>query len=126
MRYLVIVVLSCALLGPAVATAKEPIGAAKVVFTPAPKGLKAGQAWNVRFRFYFAGGKPWRISGLKPWVTIRDVSTGRTRVFDVVQNDSTYYSTRIRFPAAGTWTVSFHFDPQVPAGPRKLTTLRVL
>ncbi len=90
MRYLVIVVLSCALLGPAAATAKEPIGAAKVVFTLAPKGLKAGQAWNVRFRFYFADGKPWRISGLKPWVTIRDVSTGRSRVFDVVQHDSTY------------------------------------
>lgn len=113
------------LLIPATATAKEPIGRARVVFTPASAGLEAGQAWNVRFRFFFRSGEPWRISGLRPWVTVRDVASGRTRVFAVVQNDSTYYSARIRFPAAGTWAVTFHFDRSVPAGSRRLTAVRV-
>jgi hypothetical protein len=57
MRKLLMAALACALLAPAAATAKEPIRDAKVLFTPAPTGLKAGQVWKARFWFYFSFGR---------------------------------------------------------------------
>jgi hypothetical protein len=118
--------LVCALAVPAAVIAKEPIGSTRVMFTPAPKGLRAGQVWRVRFWFYFQDGKPYRVSGLRPTVAIRNVATGASRVVGVSQDDSTYYSARIVFPARGTWTVTFRFDPLVPGGgTRRLTTLHI-
>jgi hypothetical protein len=125
MKKLLVPALACALLVPASATAKERIGDARVVYTPAPSGLRAGQAWNVRFRFFFRSGRPWRISGLSARVTVRNALTGAVRAFGVAQDDSTYYSSRIRFPAAGKWTLTLHFGTSTPAGTRRLATIRV-
>jgi hypothetical protein len=125
MKRIVIVAIACCLLIPAAATAKEPIRSARVVFTPAPKGLRAGQAWKVRLRFFFRDGKPWLVSGLHPWITVRRAATGASRRVAVLQSDSASYEALIRFPAPGTWTITFHFDPQVSAGARNLVTLRI-
>ena len=125
MRKALAAIVAAALLVPAAATAKERIGDARVMFTPVPKGIHAGQAWDVRFWFFFRNGEPYRVSGLNPSVTIRNTVTGRTRVFGVVQDDSTYYSARIRFPARGTWTVTFRFDTRMAIGTRRLVTVGV-
>ena len=110
---------------PAMASAKEPIGSARVLFTPVPRGIRAGQPWDVRFHFYFQDGEPWRISGLAPAVTIRNTVTGKTRVFSVIQRDSTHYAARVKFPTAGTWTVTFRFDTRQAMGMRRLITVAV-
>jgi hypothetical protein len=126
MRKAILATLVCALAVPAAVTAKEPIGSTRVMFTPAPKGLRAGQVWHVRFWFYFRNGKPYHVSGLRPTVAIRNVATGTSRVTAVRQDDSTYYSARIVFPARGLWTVDFRFDPLVPGdGTRRLATLHI-
>ena len=125
MRHMVIAVVAGALVLPAAASAKERIGDAKVVYTPAPAGLKVGHTWNVRFRFFFRNGNAWRISGLHPSVAIRNAATGASRVFPVRQNDSTYYSARVVFPTRGRWTVVFRFDPTVAAGTRRLAAVVV-
>jgi hypothetical protein len=122
---LLIAALACAaLLVPAVATAKEPIGDRKVLFTPVPSGLKAGQAWKARFWFYFANGEPYRVSGARPTITIRNALTGKSRTFSAVQVDSTYYSARIVFPSRGRWVVNFSFGRELGGG-RRLTTVRI-
>lgn len=126
MRPLLIAALACALLAPAAAIAKEPIGARKVMFTPAPSGLKAGQTWKARFWFFFANGEPYRVSGARPMVTIRNGVTGKTRTFTIHQVDSTYYVGRIVFPSKGSWSVSFSFASGMGGGTRRLTTLRIL
>jgi hypothetical protein len=126
MTKLLIAALACALLIPAAATAKEPGGDTKVLFTPAPKSLKAGQAWKARFWFYSTNGEPFRVSGAKPTVTIRNAVTGKARTFRVAQVDSTYYAARIVFPSSGRWTVSFSFGPTMGGGSRRLTMLRIL
>lgn len=110
---------------PTMASAKEPTGSARVFFTPVPKGIRAGQPWDVRFHFYFRDGEPWRISGLAPAVTIRNAVTGKSRVFDVIQRDSTYYAARVTFPTAGTWIVTFRFDTRQAMGTRRLITVAV-
>jgi hypothetical protein len=125
MRKLLMAALACALLAPAAATAKEPIRDAKVLFTPAPTGLKAGQVWKARFWFYFANGKPYRVSGARPTITIRNALTGKVRTFSVAQVDSTYYSARIVFPSRGRWMVNFSFGRELGGGTRRLTTLRI-
>jgi hypothetical protein len=125
MKKALLVVAVCAALAPATAPAKGPIGSARVLFTPVPEGIVAGQAWNVRFRFFFHDGSPWRISGLHPSVTIRNTATGKTRVFDVVEHSSTDYAARVRFPSAGTWTVTFRYDTRTSMGTRRLVTVRV-
>lgn len=125
MKKALVAIAVCAVLVPAAATAKERIGDARVMFTPAPKGIRAGQAWDVRFRFFFQNGKPYFVSGLSPAVTIRNTVTGKSRVFGVAQDDSIYYSTRIRFPSRGTWTVTFRFDTNQPMGTRRLVTIAV-
>ena len=115
-----------AALVPAAAVAKEPIGSARVLFTPVPQGIQAGQAWNVRFRFFAHDGSPWRISGLYPQVRIKNMATGKSRVFGVVQRDSTYYAARVVFPTAGSWTVTFRYDTRGAAtGTRRLVTVSV-
>jgi hypothetical protein len=126
MTKLLTALLACALLIPAAATAKEPIGDRRVLFTPAPKSLRAGQAWKARFRFYFADGEPYRVSGARPTVTIRNALTGKTRIFRLAQVDSTYYAARIVFPTRGRWTVDFSFGPDRGGGTRRLTMLRIL
>ncbi len=125
MRKALVPLIAAVLLLPAAATAKEPIGAVRVMFTPAPKGIRVGQAWDVRFRFFFRNGRAYRVSGLSPSVTIRNAATGKSRVFGVVQDDSTYYSARIRFPARGRWTVTFHFGKSVGGGKRLLVAVAV-
>jgi hypothetical protein len=125
MRKLLIAALACALLVPAAAIAKEPIGDTKVLFTPAPAGLKAGQAWRARFWFYFTDGKPYRVSGAKPTITIRNALTGKSRTFSAAQVDSTDYSARIVFPSRGRWMVNFSFGRELGGGTRRLTTLRI-
>ena len=121
---LLVVVLAVVLLAPAAAAAKGPADV-RVLFTRPPTGLRAGQAWHARFRFVFPDGRPYRISGMHPTVTVRNALTGASRVLPVAQDDSTYYSARIVFPARGRWTVRFRFDPAVGGGTRLLTTLRV-
>jgi hypothetical protein len=125
-RPFLIAALTCALLAPAAAIAKEPIGARKVMFTPAPSGLKAGQAWNARFWFFFANGEPYRVSGARPMVTVRNAMTGKARTFAIHQVDSTYYAGRIVFPSRGRWSVTFSFGSDMGGGTRRLTTLRIL
>lgn len=126
MRKALLVAAALAALVPAAATAKEPIGSARVLFTPVPKGIRAGQPWNVRFRFFSHDGSPWRISGLYPQVRIRSTATGKSRVFGVVQRDSTYYAARVVFPTAGSWTVTFRYDTRGAAmGTRRLVTVSV-
>jgi hypothetical protein len=120
-----LVAAAVAALVPATAVAKEPIGSARVLFTPVPNGIRAGQAWNVRFRFYAHDGSPWHISGLYPSVTIRNAVTGKSRVFSVVQRDSTFYSARVIFPTAGSWTVTFRYDTRSEMGSRRLVTVAV-
>ena len=126
MTKLLTTVLACALLIPAAATAKDPISDTRVLFTPAPKGLKAGQAWKARFWFYFKNGEPYLVSGARPTVTVRNALTGKTRTFRAVQVDSTYYAARIVFASRGRWTVDFSFGPELGGGSRRLTTLRIL
>jgi hypothetical protein len=125
MTKLLTAALACALLFPAAATAKDPISDTKVLFTPAPKGLKAGQAWKARFWFYFKNGEPYHVSGARPIVTVRNALTGKARTFRVAQVDSTYYAARIVFPSRGRWTVDFSFGPEMGGGSRRLTTLRI-
>jgi hypothetical protein len=126
MTKLLTAALACALLIPAAVAAKDPISDTRVLFTPAPKGLKAGQAWKVRFWFYFKDGKPYLVSGARPVVTVRNALTGKTRTFRVAQVDSTYYAARIVFPTRGRWTVDFSFGPEMGGGSRRLTILRIL
>jgi hypothetical protein len=125
MTKLLTAALACALLIPAAATAKEPNGDTKVLFTPAPKSLKAGQVWKARFWFYSTNGKPYRVSGARPTVTIRNALTGTARTFRVAQVDSTYYAARIVFPTRGRWTVNFSFGHELGGGSRRLTMLRI-
>jgi hypothetical protein len=125
MKKALLVVAACAALVPGTGTAKGPVGSARVLFTPVPKGIVAGQAWNVRFRFFLHDGSPWRISGLRPSVTIRNTATGKTRVFGVVEHSSTDYAARVRFPSAGTWTVTFRYDTRAEMGTRRLVTVAV-
>ncbi|HZO62829.1 MAG TPA: hypothetical protein VFB35_07595 [Gaiellaceae bacterium] len=125
MRTSLLVAALVAVLVPPAVSAKEPIGSARVLFTPVPAGIAAGQAWNVRFRFFTHDGSPWRISGLAPSVTIRNASTGASRVFTVVQRDSTFYAARVVFPAAGSWTVTFRYDTRSRMGTRRLVTVAV-
>jgi hypothetical protein len=115
-----------AALVPATAVAKEPIGSARVLYTPVPQGIRAGEAWNVRFRFFFQDGSPWRISGLYPSVTIRNKATGRSRVFSAAERSSTSYTARVVFPTAGSWTVTFRYDTRgAGMGTRRLVTVAV-
>ena len=125
MRKALVALLAGVLLVPAAATAKERIGDLRVMFTPAPKGIRAGQAWDVRFRFFLRDGRPYFVSGWNPAVTIRNTESGATRVFGVVQDDSVYYSARVRFPSRGAWTVTFRFDTRQPTGTRQLATVAV-
>jgi hypothetical protein len=121
-----LVAAALAALVPVSAAAKEPIGSARVLFTPVPQGIRAGQPWNVRFRFFSHDGSPWRISGLSPSVTIRNRATATSRTFGVVQRDSTYYTARVVFPTAGSWTVTFRYDTRGAAmGTRRLVTVGV-
>ena len=60
-----------------------------------------------------------------PAVTIRNTVTGKTRVFGVIQRDSAYYAARVKFPTAGTWTVTFRFDTRQAIGTRRLITVAV-
>jgi hypothetical protein len=125
MKRLLVAVVVAALLVPAAATAKEGPEDTLVAYTPAPVGLKAGQAWSIRFWFHLRNGSRLLISGLRPSVTIRNAATGAARVFFVKQDNSKYYSTRVVFPAAGTWTVTFRFDYTMRSPIRRLTTIRV-
>lgn len=126
MKKALLVAAALAALVPAAAVAKEPIGSARVLFTPVPHGIRAGQPWNVRFRFFSQDGAPWRISGLYPSVTIRNKATGKSRVFAAAQRDSTFYAARVVFPAAGSWTVTFRYDTRGNAmGTRRLVTVAV-
>jgi hypothetical protein len=126
MKKAMLVAAALAALVPATAVAKEPIGSARVFFTPVPHGIRAGQAWNVRFRFFSHDGSRWRISGLYPSVTIRNKATGKSRVFSVAERDSTVYASRIVFPTAGSWTVTFRYDTRGAAtGTRRLVTVAV-
>jgi len=121
-----LVAATVAALVPAAAVAKEPIGSARVLFTPVPQGIHAGEPWNVRFRFFSHDGSAWRISGLYPQVRIRNPASGKSRVFGVVQRDSTYYAARVVFPTAGSWTVTFRYDTRGAAmGTRRLVTVSV-
>jgi hypothetical protein len=124
MKRLSVVVAVCALLVPAVAAAKDPIAKIRVVFTPAPSGLKAGRVWQPRFRFFFPDGKPYRVSGARPRVVIRNGRT--TKALPAAQVDSIYYAARIVFPHGGRWTVGFSFGPELGGGSRRLVTLRIL
>ena len=126
MKKALLVAAALAALVPATAVAKEPIGSARVLFTPVPQGIRAGQPWNVRFRFFFQDGAPWRISGLYPQVRIKNTATGKSRVFPVAERSSTYYAARVVFPTAGSWTVTFQYDTRGAAmGTRRLVTVAV-
>ncbi len=126
MKKALLVAAALAAFVPATAVAKEPIGSARVLFTPVPQGIHAGQPWNVRFRFYSHDGSPWPISGLYPSVTIRNAASGRSRVFRVAQRDSTFYTARVVFPTAGSWSVTFRYDTKGNAmGTRRLVTVAV-
>lgn len=126
MKKAMLVAAVLAALVPAAAVAKEPIGSARVLFTPVPQGIRAGQPWNVRFRFFSHDGSPWRISGLYPQVRIRNAATGKSRVFGVVERSSTDYAARVVFPTAGAWAVTFRYDTRGAAmGTRRLVTVTV-
>jgi hypothetical protein len=125
MKKLIVVVVAVAALVPAAASAKERLDKAKVLYTPAPAGLKAGQAWNVSFHFFFHDGRPWLIDGLRPTLTIRNAATGATRAVPVVEQDETTYRARVRFPTAGRWRLTFDFGVGMGLKPRLLGTVNV-
>jgi hypothetical protein len=86
-------------------------GWATVKLSSVPRGLSAGEPWNVNITVLQHGRTP--VDGLKPTVTITKIAPARatsasagskSKTFAARPTDGTgVYRARVVFPSAGTW-----------------------
>ena len=78
-------------------------GWATVKLSSTPRGVEAGDAWNVKLTVLQHGVTP--LAGIQPTITIRKGTVKRVFVARPTATTGVYRAS-VKFPSAGTWSWS--------------------